>query len=47
MAKHIYSITVNRIPASREPFAYKFRQTVCTLTCAKDAACVRFEMGTK
>ena len=47
MAKHTYSITINRIPASREPIEYKFRQTKCTLICSKDAASVRFEMGTK
>ena len=47
MAKHSYQITINRIPASRDPIEYKFRQTKCTLTCAKDAACVRFEMGSK
>lgn len=45
MPKHTYSITINRIPASREPIEYKFRQTACTLTCSKDAASVRFEMG--
>ena len=47
MAKHTYSVCINRIPASREPIEYKFRQTACTLTCAKDAAAVRFSMGTK
>ena len=47
MAKHSYTVTINRIPASREPIEYKFRQTKCTLTCARDAACVRFEMGAK
>ena len=46
MAKHTYIVTINRIPASREPIEYKFRQTKCTLTCSKDAASVRFEMGT-
>ena len=43
--KHTYTITINRIPAGREPIEYKFRQTRCTLTCSKDAASVRFEMG--
>lgn len=43
--KHTYLISINRIPASREPIEYKFRQTRCVLTCARDAACVRFEMG--
>ena len=47
MTKHTYSVTINRIPASREPIEYKFRSTACTLTCAKDAAAVRFQMGTK
>lgn len=46
MAKHTYSITINRIPAGRDALEYKFRQTSCTLTCSKDAACVRFTMGT-
>lgn len=45
MAKHTYCVTINRIPASREPMEYKFRSTVCTLTCSKDAAAVRFSMG--
>lgn len=45
--KHTYIISINRIPACRDPIEYKFRQTKCTLTCAKDAACVRFEMGTR
>lgn len=44
--KHTYIVTVNRLPASREPMEYKFRQTRCVLTCARDAASVRFEMGT-
>ena len=44
--KHTYIISINRTPASREPIEYKFRQTKCTLTCSKDAASVRFEMGT-
>lgn len=43
--KHTYIITINRIPANREPIEYKFRQTKCILTCSKDAASVRFEMG--
>ena len=43
--KHTYTITINRIPAGREPIEYRFRQTRCTLTCSKDAASVRFEMG--
>ena len=47
MAKHTYIISINRIPASKEPIEYKFRQTACTLTCAKDAAAVRFTMGVK
>lgn len=46
MAKHTYTVTINRIPAGREALAYKFRQTACTLTCSKDAASVRFTMGT-
>ena len=45
MAKHSYSITINRIPASRDAIEYRFRTTACTLTCSKDAASVRFEMG--
>jgi hypothetical protein len=45
--KHTYIISINRIPATREPIEYKFRQTRCTLTCAKDAAAVHFEMSTK
>ena len=45
--KHTYIISINRIPATREPIEYKFRQTRCSLTCAKDAAAVRFEMGAK
>ena len=45
--KHTYIITINRVPASREPMEYKFRQTKCTLTCSRDAASVRFEMGVK
>ena len=47
MPKHTYTVTINRLPASREPIPYKFRQTQCVLTCSKDAACVRFEMGTQ
>ena len=47
MAKHSYSITINRIPASRDAIEYKFRTTACTLTCSKDAASVRFEMGVR
>ena len=47
MARHTYLISINRIPMSREPIEYKFRQTACVLTCAKDAAAVRFSMGTK
>ena len=47
MARHTYLISINRIPMSREPIEYKFRQTACVLTCAKDAAAVRFGMGTK
>ena len=47
MPKHSYCITINRIPASREPIEYVFRKTACTLTCARDAAAVRFSMGTK
>ena len=47
MAKHTYTIAVNRIPAAREPMEYKFRQTKCSLVCARDAAAVSFEMGTK
>ena len=43
--KHTYSITINRIPSNRDAIEYKFRQTRCTLTCSKDAASVRFEMG--
>ena len=46
MAKHTYVVTVNRIPATREPIEYKYRNISCTLTCSKDAASVRFEMGT-
>ncbi len=45
--KHTYTFTINRLPASREPIEYKFRQTKCTLTCSKDAASVSFSMGTK
>lgn len=45
--KHTYIISINRIPATRDPIEYKFRQTACTLTCAKDAAAVRFSMGTR
>ncbi len=45
--KHTYIITINRLPATREPIEYKFRQTQCVLTCTKDAASVRFEMGVK
>ena len=45
--KHTYTVSINRIPMSREPITYKFRQTSCILTCGKDAAAVRFEMGTK
>ena len=45
--KHTYIITINRVPASREPMEYKFRQTKCVLTCSRDAASVRFEMGVK
>ena len=44
--KHTYPVTINRLPASREPIEYKFRQTKCVLTCSKDAASVRFEMST-
>ena len=47
MARHTYLISINRIPMSREPIEYKIRQTACVLTCAKDAAAVRFSMGTK
>ena len=47
MAKHTYTIAINRIPAAREPIEYKFRQTKCTLVCTRDAAAVFFEMGTK
>ena len=47
MAKHTYTIAVNRILAAREPMEYKFRQTKCSLVCARDAAAVSFEMGTK
>ena len=45
--RHTYIIAINRIPAGRESIEYKFRQTKCTLTCSRDAACVRFEMGTR
>lgn len=45
MSKHTYSIAINRIPASRDTIEYRFRTTACTLTCSKDAAAVRFEMG--
>ena len=45
MSKHTYSIAINRIPASRDAIEYRFRTTACTLTCSKDAAAVRFEMG--
>ena len=45
MAKHTYIIAINRLPASREPIDYTFRQTKCTLTCSRDAAAVRFSMG--
>lgn len=45
--KHTYTISINRIPASREPLEYKFRQTACTLTCSRGSAAVRFQMGTK
>lgn len=44
--KHTYTITINRIPATREPIEYEFRRIKCTLTCARDAAAVRFQMGT-
>lgn len=43
--KHTYIVTINRLPAFREPMEYKFRQTKCVLTCSRDAASVRFEMG--
>ena len=43
--KHTYTISINRIPASRDPIEYKFRQTTCVLTCARDAAAVTFSMG--
>ena len=45
MAKHTYIVTVNRIPATRDPIEYKYLNISCALTCSKDAASVRFEMS--
>lgn len=45
MAKHTYSVTINRIPASRDLIEYQYRSTACTLTCSRDAASVRYASG--
>lgn len=45
MAKHTYTIAINRCPAGRKSIEYKYRQFPCTLACVSDAASVSFEMG--
>lgn len=45
MAKHTYTIAINRIPAPRDPISYTYRHTSCTLTCVRDAAAVTFTTG--
>ena len=46
MAKHTYTITLNRTPSSRDPLQYTYSKTPCTLTCSPGCAAVSFEMGT-
>ena len=45
MAKHTYTVAINRIPTPRDPIRYSYRQSPCALTCARDAAAVSFTMG--
>lgn len=47
MAKHTYTVAINRIPAPRDPIPYTYRQSPCELTCARDAAAVTFTMGAR
>lgn len=47
MAKHRYTITVNRTPENGVSIDYKYGATPCVLTCARDCAQLTFEMGTK
>ncbi len=42
MAKHAYTITINRLPSGRDPIEYTYRKTACTLTCSKAAASVSY-----
>ena len=43
MARHSYSITINKAPSQRNPIEYKYRSTNCTLTCSAGAASVSYE----
>ena len=47
MAKHQYTLTVNAVPENGVTIHYKYGGTACALTCAKDCAELRFEMGSK
>lgn len=47
MAKHTYRITINQLPASREPIEYKYSNIPCTLTCSNGSASVYFETNSK
>lgn len=47
MAKYSYTVTVNAAPEGGRTIEYKYRSTACTLICAKGAAELRFEMGSK
>ena len=47
MAKHQYTLTVNNLPENGVTIHYKYGGTACALTCAKDCAELRFEMGSK
>lgn len=47
MAKYSYTVTVNAAPEAGRTIEYKYRSTPCALTCARNAAQLRFEMGVK
>lgn len=43
MAKHTYTVTINRAPSAREPYHYTYSRIACVMTAASGAASVTFQ----